>query len=212
MNPKPVCRTGLALVLSLSMSPAWSADAVLEQASGCAALTSRLERLNCYDELFRAGAVTASASDSRPAQWYAARALEQGRRDDFTFRIKRERDGDVLMSAPALGTTAPRPRLVISCDDTITRFQLHVDRPLGEGRTQLNLRTAHADLNPIWRIRDGGYLVSGGRGLPAIATLRQLFDSATLHLGSDIAVLDGLRFDIGGLRERIQPLRDACRW
>lgn len=211
MSLKPVYCAGLLLALLLT-SPAWSAETLLEQAKSCAALESRLERLNCYDDLFRTAPEAPSDGDPRTAQWYAVKALELGREDDFTFRIILEQNGDVLMSVPALGTTAPRPRLVISCDDTITRLQLHVDRPLDEGRTQLRLRTANTDLEQTWRIRDGGYLISGGRGLPAIDTLRRLLGSEALKLGSDIPALDGLRFEISDLREKIQPLREACRW
>lgn len=210
MSLKPIFRSGLALLLLTS--PAWGAETLLEQAQGCAVQESRLARLNCYDALFRVAPEAPTAGDPRTPQWYAAKALEQGRGDDFTFRVKRENNGDVLMSAPALGTIAPRPRLVISCDDTITRFQLHVDRALDEGRTQLRLDTAGAALEQSWRIRDGGYLVSGGRGLPAIDTLRHLLASEALKLGSDIPALDGLRFDVSDLREKIQPLRKACRW
>nr|WP_297460503.1 type VI secretion system-associated protein VasI [uncultured Halomonas sp.] len=212
MSLKPIYRGSLLLALLLLTSPAWSTQAELEQAQGCAMLESRLERLNCYDDLFRVAAEKPTDGDPRPAQWYAVKALEQGRGDDFTFRLTREQNGDVLMSAPALGTTAPRPRLVISCDDTITRLQLHVDQVLDEGRTQLNLNTAQATMEQAWRIRDGGYLVSGGRGLPAIDTLRRLLGSETLSLGSDIPALDGLRFDVSDLRAQIQPLREACRW
>lgn len=212
MSLKPVYRAGLSLTLLLT-SPAWSAEAVIEKAQSCAALESRLERLNCYDDLFRAAPASSTTDgDPRPAQWYAVKTLEQERGDDFTFRVSREENGDVLMSAPALGTTAPRPRLVISCDDTITRLQIHVDQPLDEGRTQLRLSSANTALEQAWRIRDGGYLVSGGRGLPAIVTLRRLLDSEALNLGSDIPALDGLRFDVSKLSEQIQPLREACRW
>lgn len=212
------CST-LALTLLALSNAAWgdgnteTSDRRLEQAANCATNDSQLERLHCYDNLFRHATDGPTGDDPRPPQWYAVEALEQARGDqDFGFRRARRADGDILMSAPALGTTAPRPRLVISCEDTITRFQLHLDTPLDEGRTHLRLRTPGRDVTQPWRIRDGGYVVSGGRGLPAIDTLRRLVDAGTLTLGSDIPALDGLRFDLTELRARIAPLREACRW
>ncbi|SFI08981.1 type VI secretion system-associated protein VasI [Modicisalibacter xianhensis] len=185
----------------------------LDAALGCAETSSRLARLHCYDALFRGNDTINQTHDPRPAQWYRVQAMERHRQeDDFSVRSEVQDNGDVLMSAPALGTVVPRPRLVISCEDTITRFQLHLEAPLTEGRTRLRLDTGNASLEQEWRIRDGGYVVSGGRGLPAIDTLRRLLDAGTLTLGSDIASLDGLRFELQALRTRIAPLRTACHW
>lgn len=199
--------------LHLLGHPSWAQDGHrLQAATQCAAQTSRLERLHCYDALFRSEPTMHDTEDPRPAHWYRVQTMEQNRRDDFSLRVKQRDSGDVLMTAAALGTTQPRPRLAISCEDTITRFQLHLDTPLAEGRTRLRLNTEHTRIEQDWRIRDGGYVISGGRGLPAIDTLRQLLASETLMLGSDISLLDGLRFDLSGLRTRIAPLRAACHW
>ncbi|MFC3284153.1 type VI secretion system-associated protein VasI [Litchfieldella rifensis] len=188
------------------------APGLLENARECARQTSRLERLGCYDALFRVPEAVPDTGDPRPALWHAIREQEAARDgDDFGFLVS-EANGDVLMSAPARGTSPPRPLLVISCEKAITRFQLHLSTASNAPRTHLRLTAAGRELEQDWRIRDGGYVISGGRGLPAIATLRQLLDGRELELGSDLAELDGLRFDLTGLRERIQPLRDTCRW
>ncbi|SHF36994.1 type VI secretion system protein VasI [Modicisalibacter ilicicola DSM 19980] len=202
----------LVLMLMVLSSPASNADDPNELATGCAGLQSRLERLQCYDALFRPASSTVSGGDPRPALWHAINVLEQGRGDDFSLRVAQPDNGDVLMSAPALGAMHPRPRLVISCENDITHFQIHVDEPLGEGRVRLRLKTPSIDIERPWRIRDEGYVVSGGRGLPAIDTLQRLLDANTLTLGSNVDALDGLRFDLTGLRARIEPLRNACRW
>ncbi|WP_258801129.1 type VI secretion system-associated protein VasI [Halomonas sp. DQ26W] len=205
---------GLAVALLHSNAALGAADpeALLESAHDCAALDSRLDRLGCYDALFLAVDSTSASDDPRPALWHAINAQEAGRNGDEMGFLVSESQGDVLMSAPALGAMPPRPQLVIACEKSITRFQLHLPRALNEPRTALRLRAGGREQRQEWRVRDGGYVVSGGRGLPAIATLRQLLDAEELVLGSDLDVLDGLRFDLSGLRQHIQPLRDACRW
>lgn len=208
-------RLGLAVALlnSTAALASQDADALLDNARECAALESRLDRLGCYDGLFLAVEPSAANSDDpRPALWHAINAQEAGRNGDEMGFLVSESGGDVLMSAPALGSVPPRPQLVIACEKSITRFQLHLPTPLNEPRAALRLVAGGREQQQEWRVRDGGYVVSGGRGLPAIATLRQLLDSDELVLGSELGVLDGLRFDLTGLRQHIQPLRDACRW
>lgn len=201
----------LLILAWLAGSPAQADEAArLDEARQCAILDSRLERLHCYDALFRNA--PAPADDVRPALWQAV-LDQEARRDDDAFGLLAGVSGDeVLLTAPALGSVPPRPVLVISCQESITRFQLHLPEALDAPRAALRLGGARGDLAQTWRIRDGGHVVSGGRGLPAIDTLRRLLDSGTLTLTSDLAPLDGLRFELGDLREQIQPLRDACRW
>lgn len=208
----PIFPLLLALPLAwLTPSPAQADDATrLAEARHCAVLDSRLERLHCYDALFRDA--PAPAADAPPALWQAV-LDQEARRDDDAFGLLAGVDGDeVLLTVPALGSVPPRPVLVISCQESITRFQLHLPEALDAPRAELRLRGARGDLAQTWRIRDGGHVVSGGRGLPAIDTLRRLLDSETLSLASEREALDGLRFELGGLRQQIQPLRDACRW
>ncbi|MBF8224175.1 type VI secretion system-associated protein VasI [Halomonas sp. 328] len=202
----------LALPLAwLALSPAQADEAArLVEARQCATLDSRLDRLRCYDALFQDA--PAPADDALPALWQAVLDQEARRDDDAFGLLAGIADDEVLLTAPALGSVPPRPVLVISCKESITRFQLHLPEALDAPRAALRLGGARGDLAQTWRIRDGGHVVSGGRGLPAIDTLRRLLDSETLTLASDLAPLDGLRFELGDLRQQIQPLRDACRW
>lgn len=203
---------GLAIAILLLSGLAIADDAALKPVHDCTVLDSQLERLYCYDALFLDSDEAYDNDAPRPAQWHAVVTLEQGRGNDFGFRIQRQGNGDVLMSAPALVTLPPRPRLVISCKDNITRFQLHTDTPLAAKRTELSLITPGKTLQQTWRIRASGHVIGGGRGLPAIATLRQLLHADTLTLASDNSQIDGLRFELGDLVTRIQPLREACHW
>lgn len=202
---------GLALALLAGVPPAQAEDARLAEARACAAQGSRLARLQCYDALFRE---TAEVTDVAPRSslWQAVAAQEAERAADDVGLMVRETPDTVLMSAPALGTLPPRPLLVISCDAAITRFQLHLSEPLEAPRAPLRLQGSGAALDQTWRVLDGGHVLSGGRGLPAIATLKRLLGTEQLTLASERPAIDGLRFDVSGLRAAIAPLRAMCRW
>ena len=206
---RPVLLVGLTLVTN-----AWAetVSGPLGQAQACAAVDSRLERLGCYDALFQRENEAPATADPRSALWHAIHAQEAERSGDDMGLLVREVGDDVRISVPALGSVPPRPQLVFACDNNITRFQLHLPQALTAPRVQLRLLSNGRELEQVWQARDGGYVVSGGRGLPGIATLQQLLNGDELALASDQAVLDGLRFKIKGLRQAIQPLREACRW
>ena len=204
---------GLLVLLTLLSHPsrAEGRTALLEKAQACAEESSRLERLNCYDALFKTPTPSGDTSEL-PALWHAIERQEAARAADDMGLTVREMGSDVLISVPALGTTPPRPVMVMACENLITRFQLHMPVAIDSARVTLELSGHGGVIEQQWRVRDGGQVVSGGRGLPAIDTLRQLLGAEELTLRSDESALDGLRFDVSGLREDIQPLRDACRW
>jgi len=186
-------------------------DALVEQARSCAQESSRLERLKCYDAVFQTS--TSSVDDSElPELWHTVERQEAARPGDDMGLLMQETDDEVVISVPALGATPPRPLLVMACEKLITRFQLHMPTAVDVSRVDIELSGNGGSVEQQWRARDGGQVVSGGRGLPAIDTLRQLLGADQLTLRSDVAALDGLRFDVSGLRDDIKPLRDACRW
>lgn len=204
---------GLLMLCLLACTPSKADEqsALLKSAQTCAEETSRLERLNCYDALFLEANLSVDENEL-PALWRAIERQESARPDDNVGLIVNESGESVLISVPALGTTPPRPIMVVACERLITRFQLHLPTPISGARVDLQITGNGRAVQQQWRIRDGGRVVSGGRGLPAIDTLRQLLDANEVTLRSDIKELDGLRFNVAGLRQEIAPLREACRW
>lgn len=206
------------LIIGAGSSPGLYADvhqagreSVLDNAQACAEEPSRLDRLSCYDDVFKP-TLTATNDSELSDLWYAIERQE-AERDTQALGLMVEQVGDdVLMSVPALGTTPPRPVMVMACEKAITRFQLHMPEPVNAARVDLQLSTNTGSIQQQWRVRDDGHVLNGGRGLPAIETLRQLLNANEVTLASDVAVLNGLRFDITGLRQAIQPMREACRW
>lgn len=204
---------GLLMLCLLACTPSKADEqsALLKSAQTCAEETSRLERLNCYDAIFLEANLSVGENEL-PALWRAIERQESARPDDNVGLIVNESGESVLISVPALGTTPPRPIMVVACERLITRFQLHLPTPISGARVDLQITGNGRAVQQQWRIRDGGRVVSGGRGLPAIDTLRQLLDANEVTLRSDIKELDGLRFNVAGLRQEIAPLREACRW
>jgi len=212
-------RHGTALWL-LVLSVAWHAGSPQagesvypETVSECAELEGRADRLACYDDLFRSESNDSGSVPPAPPLWEVVERQEAGRSTDDHRLSVGKHEGMVLLTAPALGTVPPRPRLVLACYSDITHFQIHLPVPASAGRVDMELVQRNTRIEQTWRVRDGGRVVSGGRGLPAIATLRELLAGGTLELGSEaLPAVDGLRFEIDDLAEAIRPLRAKCRW
>lgn len=209
-------RLGVALATLLLVGlPVFAETPSLAEARACAEQESRLERLLCYDALFLDGSPDpARVSTPRSSLWQLAAELESTRGADRRGLLVHETAGRVVMTTPALDLAPPRPVLVIACDASITRFQLHLPTPVSVARVPLRLQNATGEtrLEQTWLKREQGHLLSGGQGLPAIDTLRRLLNVEHLNLSSELVTIDGLRFDLSGLPTAIRPLRDLCRW
>lgn len=202
--------------------PGWAAAS----ARDCTAILSSLERLACFDQAagtpVRVPAVsTRPFVERQPEIVHLVQANEAKRRpEDSRFLISSfPESGDarqqrVVVSAPALGTAAPAPYLVISCLSKISRMQLVLNEALAHNQVRLRLFMDGQPVSPPqpWRVLDTGRVVDAGRGLPAIALLKGLNGGSRLQLESDHPALDGLVFDAEGLGELIELERQACRW
>ncbi|WP_273205616.1 type VI secretion system-associated protein VasI [Marinobacter subterrani] len=186
----------------------------LDQARLCTTEPQRLERLACFDEVFGTPLAEPSAERSAPdarrsERWRQAYAgLDQ--RNGGTGVVYRDtgRLAGQLVTVPALGVQPPRPLLALQCHNNITELTLMLPEALSEERVQLGFGLGQA----IWRVRDNGFVLSGGRGLPAIRTVKAMINSSEARIESTNSRIAGLLFDLSGFRVAIQPLRDACGW
>lgn len=201
---------------------AWSAQVhansgeTLAAAEACTQKVARLERLACFDAVFgtpvRTLAEQAAAEPAaKPLAWQAAYEQE-ARRTPEDGALEGQGDAGYLVTVPALGAVPPRPLLTVRCDNDITRFAVMLPKATSAERVALQLDTDGRAQSQTWRVRDDGYVVSGGRGLPAIRTLRGLVNANQLSLQADEGALDGLMFDLSGFRKALEPLRDECGW
>ncbi|MEX2476142.1 type VI secretion system-associated protein VasI [Marinobacter sp.] len=185
----------------------------MDEARQCALESQRLKRLACFDGVFgtplaAAESLSVSAAE-RPARWRQAYAQEQGRTpgDGPLYNNTGDQAGH-LVTLAALGSQPPRPVLALQCHNNITELSLMLPDPLDEERVTIGFGAGQ----DLWRVRDNGYLLSGGRGLPAIQVAKALAARGDAEITSPNGSVDGLMFDLEGFRAAIEPLRSECGW
>ncbi len=215
-----------------------SAHNQLEQGRTCAQMTdSRLARLSCFDAVFNTPLSTqkatpiipSSAVDPRPALWHQV-IKQEGARTSPTQEArelgfisnkasKRLSEKDlskgkvrIILTQSATGTFPPRPVLVFSCIDNITRLQLLLHSPIDEGVMPLSLLIDDKALPSRWFSEENGYLIRAGRGLPGIQDIKAMLHKKRLVIRSKTTEIDGLSFDLTNLNAAIDSLRQACHW
>jgi type VI secretion system protein VasI len=204
------CCLVLAGLLLLISAPVYSG--LLEQARACTGEPGRLQRLACFDGVFATPLAVQSAHDEphKPSseRWRQAFAQAAGdNRNGWIYHDSGMAAG-LLLVLPALGATLPRPLMVLQCHNNITELALMLPHPLGEDRVRVNING-----NPsLWRLRDDGYVLSAGRGLPAIALAKTLALMPQVQLQASASPINGLMFDLAGFSGAIRPLRKACGW
>lgn len=204
---------GAALLIA-TLFPAARAETSqqLAEARQCADETQRLERLACFDEVFGTPITITLAEDfqgQQPERWRQAFAQEQRRRpgDGPIYRNTGHISGH-LLTLSALGSAPPRPLLAIQCHNNITELSLMLPEAVAEERLTLNFGQGEQK----WRARDHGYVLSGGRGLPAIRTILDMSGASHITVASSNSRIDGLMFDLTDFGNQLRPLREACGW
>lgn len=182
----------------------------LDEAQACAREPQRLERLACFDGVFSTPFATSAgllAPDANRSERWRQAYAQASERLSVVYRDTGQAAGH-LVTVPALGARPPRPLLVLQCHNNITELSLMVPNALTIERVRIGLGGDQSD----WRVRDNGFLVSGGRGLPAIRTVKAIESASDITLQASRADLDGLVFDLSGFAGAIQPVRTACGW
>jgi type VI secretion system protein VasI len=184
----------------------------LAYARECTSKPQRLERLACFDEVFGTPislTLTQEMSGRQPERWRQAFAQEQRRRpgDGPIYRNTGHISGH-LMTLSALGSAPPRPLMAIQCHNNITVLSLMLPEVVEDERLRLDFGQGEQ----MWRVRDDGYVVSGGRGLPAIRTILDMSGSSDVAVTSSNSRIDGLMFDLTDFGNTLRPLREACGW
>lgn len=208
--------------LSLTAVCAFAHAGLLDEAKRCTVETQRLERLACFDELF--GTPLAEPESSvepgsglrklkhserwREAYAQANAATAAG---GVTYRNTGQKAG-LLATVSALGVQPPRPLLVLQCHNNITELTLMLPEPLDEERVSIGLGSTETLGQNAWRVRDNGYVLSIGRGLPAIRAVKEIGLETNIRVYSENSRIDGLLFDLTGYQNAIRPLRESCGW
>ncbi|CDL87577.1 type VI secretion system-associated protein VasI [Xenorhabdus cabanillasii] len=174
---------------------------------------SPLIRLACYDrelDNLKVNALPVTLKDMGPL-WRQAMEQEMQRTDYSTgFIVTQGENGTtrIILTTPAIGVPPPRPVLMLSCIDRITRLQVALPKPAESG--EVTIMTNKTQFKTEWFLRERGYLWESSRGLPGIDEIKRLMGSdqmtITPNQGSQIT------FNISQLEQAAKPLREACRW
>ncbi|EDA3140145.1 type VI secretion system-associated protein TagO [Salmonella enterica] len=210
------------LPLLLITSPVFAGDeqVTLEAMSACRKEPAALERLDCYDRILApqsdsgfVGALVKARYDGEARK----RAFEQEaqRADNSTALLLTRTEGEhptVVITTPAIGSLPPRPVLMFSCVDNITRMQVALSASRQEHDIPVTLKTESGAFRSRWFVRENGFLLEASRGLSGIDEIKQLFGARTLTLETGNGGAGQLIFNIDGLAQTLAPLREACHW
>ena len=214
------------LTLWLMMPSVYASDTPdaqekLNALHACRKQPAALERLDCYDRLLtpeQPGSLTGAIL--KPGYtgeaWKRAFAQEKQRKDNSTRLLITHTEGErptVIITAPAIGIPPPRPILMFSCIDNITRMQVALVHPLKENDIPVTLNADTRQFRSHWFVRENSLLLEASRGLVGIDEIKRLFGAKTLTIDTGMGGVAGkLAFNTDGLAQAITPLRSACHW
>ncbi|MDU8924527.1 type VI secretion system-associated protein VasI [Pasteurellaceae bacterium LIM206] len=183
----------------------------------CREEKSSLERLDCYDNVWGSKLTTEENKVTGGMAWNRAINQENTRKNNSVSLLTKSNNTNgnnpiIIITTPALGYKTPRPVLMFSCIDNITRLQIALQNPADKRDTYLKVITDKTAFETRWFFRENGFLLEASRGLEGISEIQRLFKSTTLKIKSNISVIDGLTFNINNLEQEIKPLRTACHW
>ncbi|WP_127959551.1 type VI secretion system-associated protein VasI [Serratia microhaemolytica] len=179
----------------------------------CRSETSPLVRLDCYDQALSLKPEARLAPVLAGVAWQRAMAQEKTRVDHSTAFLTTESEGphpQVVITTPALGVAPPRPVLMFSCIDNITRLQVALVEPQKE--SSVWLITDNDRFDGQWFLRENGYVLEASRGLDAIDNIKQLMNANTLTIEGKNGGFSRLTFTLAQLPQALKPLRSACHW
>jgi type VI secretion system VasI family protein len=129
---------------------------------------------------------------------------------------------DILLTMPELDLAAKpdtarandRATLLVSCENNITSLMVLLPKAIDGLQANMSLSSDSNTFSRLnWRDVENGGVISAGRGLESIDTLRTLFGRQRIQL--QVNYLDGPRafvFAVADLQEKLKPLRLACHW
>ena len=142
---------GVAVAVATATPP--DATATLQAMQSCRQETAALERLDCYDRILApeqagfGGAALVKARYQGEA-WARATEQEKRRQGNTTELLVTQVPGErptVVITTPAIGHVPPRPVLMFSCVDNITRMQVALMHPLDEIKQLFGAKTLTVD-------------------------------------------------------------------
>ncbi|HAW0440590.1 TPA: type VI secretion system-associated protein TagO [Escherichia coli] len=187
---------GVAVAVATTTPP--DATATLQAIQSCRRESAALERLDCYDRLL--APLSPSGFDGALVKagfvgeaWTRATEQEKRREGNTTELLVTQVPGErptVVITTPAIGHVPPRPVLMFSCVDNITRMQVALMHPLDVHDIAVTLNADNRALRSHWFVRENGTLLESSRGLSGIDEIKQLFGAKTLTVDNPRSAQD----------------------
>lgn len=218
MNKLRVCAwLGLFSTLVVIPSVTQAADQRLAQAEQCSLVSGRLERLDCFDRVFRTPLPEKELTGQvYPESWQ--RAMDAAHQDGNKLRTLvtqgTGKGSSAWLAFTAMNTHTQfqgnaKPILLMSCMNNLSRVELVLPDPVQDGRIRIAVAGGQQQ---YWRSDDLGVLMSSARGLPAIDMMKAMTAGNRLVLRSNSNFADGLEFDTRGVADELSALRQRCGW
>lgn len=176
--------------------------------AACATISDEGERLACFDTL--AAKLAPGDPSEASGKWEVASQVSPI--DDGTnvyLSLEAEDTVEDLLE----GTV--RPRLWLQCEEGATSAFVDWGFPIGGGQKQLTARLDREDAETaVLQISDDFRSIGGFRG-PNVVDYVQRMLAATLFTVRTTSISNDpltVTFDLRGLDEAIQPLRQSCNW
>ncbi|EBQ9287141.1 type VI secretion system-associated protein TagO, partial [Salmonella enterica subsp. enterica serovar Weltevreden] len=139
--------------------PETDAQATLRAMTACRREPAALERLDCYDKILtpeQPGFASALVKAKYEGEaWKRAFAQEKQRPDNSTALIMTQSGGErptVIITTPAIGNVPPRPVLMFSCVDNITRMQVALTHAMTPDSIDVTLTADTRQIRSRWFI------------------------------------------------------------
>ncbi|WED24547.1 type VI secretion system-associated protein TagO [Vibrio sp. JC009] len=193
-----------------------NAQDLIRQGNDCSQISSRLERLHCFDSLF--GFQTEPEEPVLPAKypdsWHRARQIFSANTEDsWTLFSSPANDDAWLVLRPLNKKTSfkskQKPLLIMSCINHLSRIELALPHRVDHVRAKISLAGSQ---HQLWRSDDQGVLFSSAQGIPAINMMKQMLRTPKATIRSNAEFADGLHFDTTDLSNKIRLLRERCQW
>jgi len=225
---KSIVKILLSLLFFLFSIPVFSKQQILPPGS-CIEIKSSLQRLTCFDQYFKTPVVipdreeaTKTLRRKKSKIMQMAMRIEERRNNETSPGLLREvimehKDAEqqrIILTSPALGRHPPRPLLMISCINNITRLQIGLHNSINRGRVDvaLEMKGSTQQTNYSWRVLDDGKIIDAGHGIPSINLLKTMIRHNRVLIHSEDMALEGLTFDITGFTHYVKSFRIACHW
>ncbi|MGO1296481.1 MAG: type VI secretion system-associated protein VasI [Vibrio sp.] len=194
-----------------------SQDQPLQQAQQCSKITGRLERLDCFDKVFKTPInIEQSQGQAYPTAWQRAMQAAHNAGDEHRSLVT---EGEGRGSSAWIALTATnaatqfagnaKPVLLMSCMHNLSRVEIALPKPVKDGRIRIAVAGGQEQ---YWRSDDVGVLMSSARGLPAIRMMKAMTQGPSLTLRSNARFADGLHFNTRDIATQLSALRDRCGW